>query len=107
MANWNRREALRVLGAGALAPRVSVAAGPALRTASLDHVEFLVSDVQKSLKFYTRVFGVTVLKNNRTSRRYVKLGPAFIAFDQGQQPGRVDHFCAGVEGFEIASVHSH
>lgn len=101
----NRREALALVGAGMLASRQ--AAAEPLQFTNVDRVEFLVSDVDRSLAFYTRVFGATVLKNNRTTRRYVKLGQVFLAFDKGPQPGRVDHFCAGIPGFDVAGLHAH
>jgi len=85
--------------------REAVAADSALRFTALDHVEFLVSDVEKSAAFYARVFGNAVLKNNKTTRRYIKLGPSYIAMDNGQV--HVDHFCAGIPGFDVASVHSY
>ena len=81
----SRREALGILGAGAFALRKAVAADPPLRFTALDHVEFLVSDAEKSAEFYARVFGNTVLKNNKTTRRYVKLGPSYIAMDRNAQ----------------------
>ena len=100
-----RREALGLLGAAAwTAPRAS-AADQSLRFSGLDHIEFFVSNVSKSVEFYARVFGNTVMKNNKTTRRYVKLGAAYIAIDQGPQI-RVDHFCAGSPGFQVANVHS-
>ncbi len=102
-----RRQALSVLGAGAwMAQRAATAAEPALHFGGLDHVEFTVSDVQKSIAFYARVFGNTVLKNNKTTRRYLQLGPGYIAMEQAQEI-RVDHFCAGIEGFQIAGLHSY
>lgn len=103
-----RREMLGILGAGALAMRKALAAdGPALRFTALDHVEFLVSDVEKSMAFYARIFGNTVLKNNKTTRRYIKLGPSYIAMDRNAQGAvNVDHFCAGIGGFQVADVHS-
>jgi catechol 2,3-dioxygenase-like lactoylglutathione lyase family enzyme len=100
-----RRELLVVLGASAFALRRAAAADAALHFTALDHVEFLVSDVEKSAAFYARVFGNTVLKNNKTTRRYVKLGPSYIAMDKGQV--RVDHFCAGIPKFDVASVHAY
>ena len=72
----------------------------------LDHLEFFVSDVQKSTAFYARVFGNTVMKNNQTSRRYGKLGLVYMAIDTGQ-PIRVDHVCGGIPGFDIAGVHKY
>jgi len=99
-----RREALGILGASALALRRAVAADAALHFTALDHVEFLVSDVDKSASFYARVFGNTVLKNNKTTRRYVKIGASYLAMDKGEV--HVDHFCAGIPGFEVASAHA-
>ena len=106
--SFGRREALSMLGAAAWAVRsVDAASDQGLHYSVIDHVEFLVSDVEKSRTFYAQVFGNTVLKNNKTSRRYVKVGPCYIAMDKGQAPGRVDHYCAGIEGFRIDSVHSY
>ncbi len=100
-----RREALGMLGMGAIAARRAMGAdNSALRFTALDHVEFLVSDVEKSAAFYARVFGNTVLKNNKTTRRYVKIGASYLAMDKGQV--HVDHFCAGMPGFDVASVHA-
>jgi catechol 2,3-dioxygenase-like lactoylglutathione lyase family enzyme len=111
MAHLLRREFLGTLGMGAIAARRATAADPSgLRFTALDHVEFLVSDVEKSAAFYGRVFGLgggnTVLKNNKTTRRYVKLGPSYIAMDRGDTI-RVDHFCAGIPGFQVAGAHSY
>jgi len=103
-----RREALGLLGAGALAIRNAAAADAALRFTALDHVEFLVSDVEKSAAFYARVFGNTVLKNNQTTRRYIKLGTSYMAMDRNAQGAiHVDHFCAGMPGFDVAKAHSY
>ncbi len=100
-----RRELLGVLGVSALTLRRAAAADAALHFTALDHVEFLVSDAEKSASFYARVFGNTVLKNNKTTRRYVKIGVSYLAMDKGQI--HVDHFCAGIPGFDVASVHGY
>jgi catechol 2,3-dioxygenase-like lactoylglutathione lyase family enzyme len=100
-----RREALSVLGAGAwMAHTAAAASEPALHFGGLDHVEFTVSDVAKSIAFYARVFGRTVLKNNKTTRRYLQLGPCYIAMEQAPEI-HVDHFSAGIEGFQITGLH--
>ncbi len=99
-----RRDALGLLTALWAARGVRAADAP-LRFAALDHVEFTVSDVEKSLAFYVRIFGgANVMKNNQTTRRYIKLGSAYIALDKAAQI-RVDHFCAGIDGFDVAAVH--
>jgi catechol 2,3-dioxygenase-like lactoylglutathione lyase family enzyme len=103
-----RRQAIRVLGAGAFAPRAAVSASSdTLDFSSLDHVEISVPDAAKSAAFYARVFGNPIWKNNKTPRRYVKLGPCYIAIEQGREPFGVDHFSAGIEGFQIARMHSY
>jgi catechol 2,3-dioxygenase-like lactoylglutathione lyase family enzyme len=100
-----RRESLALIGAGVLAARRAAADQP-FRFTTLDHVEMTVADVQKSALFYARIFGNTVLKNNKTTRRYVKLGPCFLAMDQNQRIG-VDHFSAGIEGYDIEKIHAY
>ena len=108
MTGMHRREALGWIGASVFAIRKAAAADPALRFTSLDHIEFLVSDVEKSAAFYARIFGNTVLKNNRTTRRYLKLGASYIAMDRNAQGAiNVDHFCAGIPSFDVAKTHSY
>lgn len=100
-----RRQALGLLAALSAARRAAGADAP-LRFAGLDHVEFTVGDVARSLAFYVRVFGTAVMKNNQTTRRYLRLGSGYIALDRAAQI-RVDHFCAGIDGFDIAAVHAY
>ena len=103
-----RRDVLGMLGGSGLVLRKILAADPALHFTGLDHVEFLVSDAEKSAAFYARVFGNAVLKNNRTTRRYVKVGASYLAMDRNAQGAiNVDHFCAGIAGFDVASVHKY
>ncbi len=105
MSGVNRRQALGVLAAGAWAVRRTLGQTP-LRITGLDHIEFFASDVMQSVAFYAQVFGNTILKNNKTTRRYVKLGSSYIAIETAGQAGvRVDHFCAGIEGFKVADIH--
>jgi catechol 2,3-dioxygenase-like lactoylglutathione lyase family enzyme len=102
----NRREAMQVLGAGALAAAAAAADSP-LQFTALDHVEVSEPDSAKSAAFYARAFGGPIWKNNKTPRRYVRLGPCYIAIEQGREPFGVDHFSAGIEGFQIADIHSY
>jgi catechol 2,3-dioxygenase-like lactoylglutathione lyase family enzyme len=101
---FTRREALGLLAAA----RVLAAAVPeTLRFTRLDHVETNAPDAAKSAAFYARVFGGPIWKNNKTPRRYVRFGPCYIAIEQGREPTGIDHFSAGIEGFQIADVHSY
>ena len=106
MSDIGRRDALRVLSALALrAGSAQAASTPGLRFTKLDHVEISVPDAPKSAALYARAFGGPVWKNSKTPRRYVKLGPCYIAIEQGREPFGVDHFSAGIEGFQIAAIH--
>ena len=100
----SRRELLSALRIGALAAKTAAGADEPPQFSSLDHLEFFVSNVEKSAAFYAQVFGAEVMKNNRTTRRYVRLGAAYMAMDTPQL--RVDHICAGIPGFQIASIHA-
>lgn len=105
MSSVNRRQALGVLAAGAWAARRALGQTP-LHITGLDHIEFFAADVMQCVSFYASVFGNTLLKNNKTTRRYVKLGWSYIAIETAGQAGvRVDHFCAGIEGFKVADIH--
>ena len=52
------------------------------------------------------MFGNQVWKNNQTPKRYLRLGPCYIAMDQGKEL-HVDHFSAGIANFQIANLHSY
>jgi catechol 2,3-dioxygenase-like lactoylglutathione lyase family enzyme len=102
-----RREAFGMLGGAVVATQAFGDTDGALRFVALDHVAIAVADVEKSVSFYARIFGNTVLRNNGTTRRYLKLGPCYVAIappGQGQEAHRVDHICAGIEGFQMAQV---
>jgi catechol 2,3-dioxygenase-like lactoylglutathione lyase family enzyme len=102
MLTMNRREMLGMLGVCAVAG----AAEQPLRFTALDHVEISVPDSAKSAALYAKAFGSPVWKNNTTERRYVMLGRCYIAIEQGRQPFGVDHFSVGIDGFQIANIHS-
>lgn len=99
----SRREMLTLLGAGSIA---AAAEQQPFRFTALDHVEISVPDSAKSAALYAKAFGSPVWKNNTTARRYVKLGRFYIAIEQGRQPFGVDHFSVGIEGYQIADIHS-
>ena len=64
-------------------------------------------DSAKSAAFYSAIFGGPVWKNNQTERRYVMLGPCYIAIEQGRQPMGVDHFSVGIDAFDINALHAY
>ena len=87
--------------------RAATASDPAFRFTALDHVEISVPDSAKSAAFYSAILGGPVWKNNQTERRYVMLGPCYIAIEQGRQPMGVDHFSVGIDAFDINALHAY
>ena len=109
LSRLNRRETLAMLGAIA-ARSVTGAPDASLRFSCLDHLAIAAADTEKSVAFYSRVFGHDVLKDSRTPRRYFKIGNGYIAIAppaQGQAASRVDHICAGIVGFSQAATKSY
>jgi catechol 2,3-dioxygenase-like lactoylglutathione lyase family enzyme len=104
-APFTRRQALATLAAGTLAARNAFsAAAPLFRYSALDHLAIAVDDTEKSVRFYTRVFGNVVLKEKAGPRHYVKLGPNYIAMappGQGETSQSVHHICPGIVGFDL------
>jgi catechol 2,3-dioxygenase-like lactoylglutathione lyase family enzyme len=108
-ACFNRREMLTAMAGAFAAGRALAAPDQALTFPGLDHVAIAVSDVERSVSFYSRVFGRDVLKDSRSPRRYLKIGRCYIAIAgpaQGQPAGRIDHICPGIGGYDSASVKS-
>ncbi len=101
----NRRDALRVLGAGMVAGRLRAADSPFGFT-RLDHIETNAPNALKTAEFYARAFGGPIWKNKKTERRYVRLGPCYIAIENAREPYGVDHFSAGIADYKIAEIHS-
>jgi glyoxylase I family protein len=103
----SRRELFAMLATGASAVRAFADSEASLQFAGADHVAIAVTDIDRSLAFYSRIFGNTVLKDKNGTRRYLKLGPCYVAIGspaQDQPAHRVDHICAGVQGYQMPAV---
>jgi len=101
-----RREVFGILVGAAYGAGTAFAAEQPFAIDALDHLEFFVSSIEKSIAFYTRVFGNGLWKNNRTARRYLKLGACYMAMEESKDP-HLDHFTVGVEGWDIAAAHKY
>jgi catechol 2,3-dioxygenase-like lactoylglutathione lyase family enzyme len=109
-ARLDRRKALTLLGAGlgagTLAALKAVAADRPFDFSGLDHVTLRVADMDKSVAFYVRLFGNTVLKD-KEGRHYVKVGPAYIAMEpQKKEQGTTSgaQIGPGIRNFQLAEV---
>jgi catechol 2,3-dioxygenase-like lactoylglutathione lyase family enzyme len=104
----SRREALAALGGLVAGVRVPFAsADPLLFFTGIDHITLEVQDVQKSAAFYVRLFGNNVLRDKKSSRHYIKVGPNYFALvPAGQGPKTRVHtyLGAGITNFHAVDV---
>ena len=108
---FNRREALTTL-AGAVFAAKAASGAPASGTApfsfsGLEHIALAVPNTEKSVRFYTRLFGNTVMKEKTNPRHYVRAGSNYIAMappGQGQVSPAINHFCPGIVNFDLATA---
>ena len=109
MQRLTRREALSVIGAGMFSAARPSAQGPSLEFDAVDHVEFYVSQVERTRDFLAMVFGNTFLKNASASKSYVKIGSAYLAFERPRTAGGpliTDHVSVAIRNIEMARVHT-
>src|SRR5215813_5382197 len=104
--NMNRRDVLGLFGACFLAsPLAAQVDDP--QFAALDHIEFYVSNVEKSRDLFVRIFGNTL--RNRGGKRYLQLGSSYMAFEAPRgnaAAGKVDHFSVAIKKLEMPKLHS-
>jgi catechol 2,3-dioxygenase-like lactoylglutathione lyase family enzyme len=100
----SRRELVQAL-AIIVAGGAAVQAAP-LKSSTINHTSVLVTDMPRSIDFYGRVFGLSVVnedKPNRISR--LGVGRKVLVSLRADKPaGTIDHFAIGVEGFNKEAV---
>lgn len=107
-----RRELVATLAAVALGAREAGARpedgrrpdqGPPFRARSLNHTTLFVSDVERSVEFYQRIFGMPVQSRQANGVNLAAgSGNQFLGLyeaGEGTDPA-IHHVCIGVEGFE-------
>jgi catechol 2,3-dioxygenase-like lactoylglutathione lyase family enzyme len=106
-----RREALAALATGIVGGAVTsgdaFGAEAPFHYGGIDHLALAVDDIEKSVHFYARVFGATVMKEKTNARHYIKLGPNYVAMappGQGQTAPSITHFCPGIVNFDLAAT---
>ena len=101
-----RRELVQTLAAVAIAGSAAPASAASLKAGSINHTSVLVSDMARSIDFYNRVFGLSVLnedKPNKISRLGIG-GKVLVSLRVEPPPGLIDHFAIGVENFNREAV---
>jgi catechol 2,3-dioxygenase-like lactoylglutathione lyase family enzyme len=99
-----RRELVQALAMVAVAGRSASAAR--LQGGSINHVSVLVNDMQRSIDFYNRVFGLSVVNEDKPNQiaRLGAGGKILVSLRHEPPPGIVDHFAIGIERFDKEAV---
>ena len=80
------------------------------KAATIDHVSVQVDNLQRSIDFYQKVFGFTVVSQAEEGGvKIVRLGNTkmLVSLNVGGPPGRIDHFAIGVPRFTRDSISSY
>jgi catechol 2,3-dioxygenase-like lactoylglutathione lyase family enzyme len=76
----------------------------AFNDANIDHVSIHVADLQRSIAFYQKMFGFSVV--SRADPEIVRLGngkTVLVSLNRGGPPGTIDHFAIGIPRFNNES----
>jgi catechol 2,3-dioxygenase-like lactoylglutathione lyase family enzyme len=102
-----RRELVQGLTALAAASSAASAQGQdgSIKGAKIDHVSIQVTDLPRSIAFYQKMFGLTILSEDKPNE-IVRLGAGkvLVSLHHKSPTGLVDHFAIGVEKFDKDSV---
>lgn len=99
----SRRDLVGALAALSLTGGSAAAAG--FESSALNHVSIVVSDLQRSIEFYQRVFGLPLQSENKAAQLVqLKLGKSHLSIRRADGPKGVDHFAIGLERFNKDSV---
>ena len=76
-----------------------------IKAAKIDHVSIQVSDLPRSIAFYEKMFGLTILSEDKPNE-IVRLGAGkvLVSLHHKSPTGLVDHFAIGVEKFNKEAV---
>jgi catechol 2,3-dioxygenase-like lactoylglutathione lyase family enzyme len=103
----DRRRFLMAVPALVAAPRSMAQAKPQLKIRGFNHVTIVVSDLKRSIDFYQGLFGLAQEKHNRTLDASLRIAPGAnldLTTDRPDKTPRIDHFCFGVEDFDVDRV---
>ena len=101
----SRRELVRGLTMLAAGGAAADAQENGIKAAKIDHVSIQVSDLPRSVAFYQKMFGLTILSEDKPNE-IVRLGggKVLVSLHHKSPTGLVDHFAIGVAGFDRDSV---
>ena len=105
-----RRHLLQALALMAAPATVSAQAtvGSATKARTLHHVNVRVSDLTRSEAFYRKLFGLPASHRvtGPDNHGFDLPSGSLIILEKSDSPGRIDHFCVGVQGFDADKTRS-
>ncbi len=98
-------QGLAMLAAANGTASLAQAQDTAIKAAKIDHVSIQVSDLPRAQAFYQKMFGLTVLSEDKPNE-IVRLGAGkvLVSLHHKSPTGLVDHFAIGIEKFNKDSV---
>ena len=104
----SRREligSLTMLAAAGGAASVAEAQEAPFQSTRIDHISIQVTDLPRSIDFYEKVFGLSVV-NEDTDNEIVRMGTTSILVSLHRKPptGIVDHFAIAIDEFDRESA---
>jgi catechol 2,3-dioxygenase-like lactoylglutathione lyase family enzyme len=98
-------QGLTVLAAANGTASVAEGQDAGIKGAKIDHVSIQVSDLPRSIAFYQKMFGLTILSEDKPNE-IVRLGAGkvLVSLHHKSPTGLMDHFAIGVEKFNKESV---
>ena len=99
-------QGLAMLAAGGTA--AAAQEGVDFKTADIDHVSIHVADLQRSIDFYQKMFGFTVVSQDQPGG-IVRLGntKVLVSINNGGPAGVIDHFAIGIPRVSREAIASH
>jgi catechol 2,3-dioxygenase-like lactoylglutathione lyase family enzyme len=96
-------QGLAMLAAGGTA--AAAQEGIDFKTADIDHVSIHVANLQRSVDFYQKMFGFTVVSQDQPGG-IVRLGntKVLVSVNNGGPAGVIDHFAIGIPRFSRESL---
>jgi catechol 2,3-dioxygenase-like lactoylglutathione lyase family enzyme len=99
----SRRQLIQGLTMLAAAGTMGAAEGQEtpFKSTRIDHVSVQTPDLQRSIEFYQKVFGLKVLNEDKPNE-IARMGTTkiIVSLHHKEPTGIVDHFGIGVEGFD-------
>ena len=77
---------------------------PSQTAVTIDHITFLVKDLEATAQFYEKVFGIRVERKD-PQVYYIRVGNSFIGLiEAGERPVGFDHFCLGIKDCDSTKI---